>query len=238
MAYTARTRTDDGGIPLSAANLNTMEKGIEEAVNIVKIGECEVNGDTSVNLGYKARYLTAMASDGTEAFTMFQNTASEVCELTEDGFTLLGEKNITDSNLSEYFDETNGEKYYFAYNTATNRFVSNNNNKGANGTHAVTKLTAKDDIKIKFTYGCDSEPADKIYIEIINQDGESDTKIETGVGGKNIEKSYSGIIRKGQTIVFTYKKDSSIDNYSDIGYFKDIKRIGLKSGQWSYMAIK
>lgn len=247
MAYTARTWKDlnadgsrpDGAIPLDAKNLNIMEKGIEEGVNRVNIGTFQLNGDVTVDLGYKPRYLTAISDSGKSSFSIFQNTTTGVCKLSETGFTVAGIDEINDDNLSDYFNITDGT-YRFTYNTANNRFEATNGNKqGLSNTTAETKLSAKFDIDVEFIYGYSTESShDRFYLTIEDGNGNTVQKIETGVSGPTTEKTYKGILKAGQVIVFKYTKDGSVDKNSDLCYFGNMKRIGLESGQWSYMVIK
>jgi hypothetical protein len=244
MTYTARIWKDvnadgslpDDAIPLDAKNLNIMEKGIEEGVNRVNIGTFQLDGDVTVDLGYKPRYFTAISDDGTSSFSMFQNTTTGICKLSETGFTIVGTEEIDSDNLSEYFEITN-DSYYFAYNATNKRFETNN--KRENSTEAITKLRAKFDIKIEFIYGYSTEPAyDKFYLSIEDGNGNTIQDIETAVSGHIDEKIYRGILKAGQVIVFRYTKDSSGYKNPDQCYFGNIKKIGLKNGQWSYMVIK
>lgn len=247
MAYTATTWKDlnadgsrpDGAIPLDAKNLNRMEKGIEEGVNRVNIGRFQLNGDVTVDLGYKPRYLTAISDSGKSSFSIFQNTTTGVCKLSETGFTVAGTDEINSGNLSDYFNITN-ETYHFAYNAANNRFEATNGNKqGLSKTTAETKLSAKFDIDIEFTYGYSTEDTyDKLYITIEDGNGNTVEKIANGVSGSTTEKIYKGTIKAEQVIVFKYAKDGSGDKNLDQCYFGNMKRIGLESGQWSYMVIK
>ena len=94
-------------------------------------------------------------------------------------------------------------------------------------------------MNLEFTYGCDSENADMIYVEVKNSKGEVIQAIESkGMGGTSKEKKYKGEIKAGDVLVFKYVKDGSVHTGSDIAYFKDIKRTGLETGNWSYIAIK
>ena len=227
-----------GAIPISADNLNMMEAGIDEAVNRVAIGEFLVSGDAAVNLGYKPRYLTAISNSGKSSFSLFQNTTINECKLTDEGFVVGGTIDITNINMSEHFDISNGT-YYFAYDGTSNAFASNNNKKDLPNTEATTALSAKFDMGIEFKYGYSSESSyDKFYLRIEDGNGNAVRVIEDGASGTTSEKTFSGTIRAGQRIVFRYKKDQSNDKNLDQCYFKDMKRIGVEGGTWSYMAIK
>ena len=237
MAYTARTWINNGGIPLNAENLNTMEKGIEEAVNRVNIGDFYVDGETDVKLGYKPKYLTAIANDGTESFSMFQNTAiGGLCSFTDEGFVVHGGGEITNANLSNYF-MAERKTYCFVYNASTYKCVCNNKNK--DNTTAKTKLTAKFNMEIEFEYGCSSESScDEFSIYIYNSNNEIRRTIVNKLSGLNIGRTYKGSIGKGESIVFQYNKDGTKSTNDDMAYFTNIIGTTLKSGQWSYMTIK
>ena len=239
MAYEKKmwgNKGTSGAIPISAANLNRMEDGIEEAINRVSIGVFTVNGNTTVNLGYKPRYITAISNSGTDAFSAFQNTTSDYCTITDDGFVVLSEYDIT-NNISSYFDVTNNE-YYFAYNSTNNQFESNNNKKNLHDTTAKTSLKAKKTMEIQFTYGYETESADKFYISLLDSKGSRIYYLIDGVSGTDTEQIYNLKIEAGQSIVFEYKKDRSVDTGSDQCYFKNVKVIGAEKGNWSYMVIK
>lgn len=238
MAYERKTWSNtgtSGAIPISAYNLNRMEEGIDEAINRIAFGEFMVDGETTVHLGYKPRYLTVASNSGNDSFSLLQNTTHGFGKLISDGFVVFGTEYLTNENLSEYFDIQNNSDY-FVYDSETNRYVSNNNNQNLHNTEAKTTLTAKHDMDIEFTYGYSCEDSDRFYIEI--KDGAKTIQTINNVGGDATEKTYKGIIKAGQSIVFRYKKDSSVDKYSDQCYFKDIKKISTESGMWSYMAIR
>ena len=239
MAYERKfwgNKGTSGAIPISAENLNRIEDGISEAINKIGIGRFEVDGKTHVYLEYEPKYLTAISDSGMSSFSLFQNTACDFCQLTYDGFDVDGTRYMTNEELSEYFDIHN-DSYYFVYDSGTNKYASNNNNQNLHNTEAKTTLSAKDDINIEFTYGYSSESSDKFYITI-QENGKTIQTIEDGASGTTTEKTYKGTIKAGQSIIFKYKKDQSVDKNSDQCYFKDIKKIGVENGLWSYMAIK
>ena len=107
---------------------------------------------------------------------------------------------ITADNISEYFDVKNGS-YYFAGSGGT--FTSNNG--GVNSSTATTTLKAKQDIDdIVFSYSYSSEANyDKFTLKVAG------TTVENAVSGATTSKSYSGSLTAGQTVEFTYAKDSS-----------------------------
>lgn len=120
---------------------------------------------------------------------------------------------ITAANIADYFTVTNGT-YYFAGSGAV--FTSNNVGK-ANST-ASTVLTAKQDISIlTFNYSYSSEwNYDTFTLKV------GGTTVEDGVSGATTNKSYNGSLTKGQTIEFTYSKDSSQNLNDDKCTFSDM----------------
>lgn len=118
----------------------------------------------------------------------------------------LGEEiSITATNISQHFTVTNGS-YYFA--GSGNTFTTNNN--GVKSSNASTTLTALKDMQVSFNYSYSSEAKyDKFYLTIAEE------AIESAVSGATTNKSWSGIIKAGQAIVFTYTKDGSQDTNDD-----------------------
>lgn len=113
--------------------------------------------------------------------------------------------NITADNISDFFDVTNGT-YYFSGGGDT--FTSNNN--GVNSSTATTTLTAKMDMTVSFQYSYSSEANyDKFTLKVAG------TTVENAVSGATTSKSYSGSLTAGQTIEFTYAKDSSQSSNDD-----------------------
>ncbi len=113
---------------------------------------------------------------------------------------------ITASNIANFFDVTDGS-YRFAGTGSV--FTSTNN--GVKNSTANTVLTAKQDIpSISFDYSWSSESGyDKFTLKV------GGITIKNGVSGATTKESYSGSLTKGQTIEFTYKKDSSTDKNDD-----------------------
>ena len=107
---------------------------------------------------------------------------------------------ITESNIADYFTVANGV-YYFQGPGKT--FASNN--AGVDGSTASTALTAKQDISVlAFNYSYSSEANyDKFTLKV------GGTTVEDGVSGATTNKTYNGSLAKGQTVEFTYSKDSS-----------------------------
>lgn len=121
--------------------------------------------------------------------------------------------NITASNISTPFTVSNGS-YYFQGSGTT--FTTNN--KGVNSSTASTTLTAKMDMTVSFTYSWGTESGyDKFTLTVAG------TTIQNAVSGTLTTKTYSGSLKKGQTIYFSYTKDSSSSNNGDQCTFSDMK---------------
>lgn len=120
---------------------------------------------------------------------------------------------ITAANIADYFTVANGS-YYFKGSGAV--FTSNNGGK-ANST-ATTVLTAKQDISVlTFDYSYSSERSyDRFTLKV------GGTTVENAVSGATTNKSYNGSLTKGQTIEFTYSKDSSQNGNDDKCTFSDM----------------
>lgn len=120
---------------------------------------------------------------------------------------------ITAANIADYFTVTNGT-YYFAGSGPV--FTSNNGGKASST--ASTVLTAKQDISVlAFRYSYSSERNyDKFTLKV------GGTTVENAVSGATTNKSYNGSLTKGQTIEFTYSKDSSQNVHDDKCTFSDM----------------
>jgi hypothetical protein len=120
---------------------------------------------------------------------------------------------ITTSNISTYFEVLNSS-YYFEGNGSV--FASNN--AGVASCTAQTKLTALKDMNISFSYSYSSEANyDKFTLIVAN------TTIESAVSGSTTNKTYSGSISAGQTILFIYAKDGSQNGNSDRCTFSNMR---------------
>lgn len=113
---------------------------------------------------------------------------------------------ITADNIGDYFTVANGS-YYFKGSGA----VFTSNNAGKASSTASTVLTAKQDISVlAFGYSYSSEAKyDKFTLKV------GGTTVEDGVSGATTNKTYSGSLTTGQTVEFTYAKDSSQDKNDD-----------------------
>ena len=115
---------------------------------------------------------------------------------------------LDNTNISEYFSITDGT-YGFVWNDTDNAFSSNNG--GVHNSTATSTWTALKDMKnITLNYSYSSEAKyDKFTLTIAGK------TIENAVSGATTIKSWSGDILAGQTIVLTYKKDSSASSNDD-----------------------
>ena len=113
---------------------------------------------------------------------------------------------ITAGNIGDYFTVANGS-YYFKGSGD----VFTSNNAGKSSSTASTVLTAKQDISVlAFWYSYSSEAKyDKFTLKV------GGTTVENGVSGATTNKTYSGSLAKGQTVEFTYTKDSSQNSNDD-----------------------
>lgn len=120
---------------------------------------------------------------------------------------------ITATNIADYFTVANGT-YYFAGSGSV--FTSNNGGKASST--ASTVLTAKQDISVlAFRYSYSSERTyDKFTLKV------GGATVENAVSGATTNKSYNGSLTKGQTIEFTYSKDSSQNGNDDKCTFSDM----------------
>ena len=106
---------------------------------------------------------------------------------------------ITADNIGDYFTVTNGEYSFVGFGST---FTSDN--PGAPSSTASTVLTAKQDISVlAFNYSYSNEAKyDKFTLKV------GGTTVGNGVSGATTNKTYSGSLAKGQTVEFTYTKDS------------------------------
>lgn len=119
--------------------------------------------------------------------------------------TKLADAQITEDNVDEFFDVTNGT-YYFA----PSKGVWTSNNGGIDRSTATTTFKAKGAMPVSFDYSYSSEANyDKFTLTV------SGTTVENAVSGATTSKSYSGNLAADQAIVLTYSKDSSGDKNDD-----------------------
>lgn len=119
--------------------------------------------------------------------------------------TKLADAQITEDNVDEFFDVTNGT-YYFA----PSKGVWTSNNGGIDRSTATTTFKAKGAMPVSFDYSYSSEANyDKFTLTV------SGTTVENAVSGATTSKSYSGNLAADQAIVLTYSKDSSGDRNDD-----------------------
>ena len=122
---------------------------------------------------------------------------------------------VTADKMTEFFDIANGS-YYFAHEgTSAGTFASNNG--GVDSSTAETILTAKMDMDVSFYYSYASEEDfDKFYLTFAG------TSVENGASGQKVTKQYSGSLKAGEAIKFTYKKDKSASSEGDRCAFSGI----------------
>lgn len=121
---------------------------------------------------------------------------------------------INRDNIASFFTTTNASPYYFAWSDDGTELVSNN--QGVKSTTAQTTLTALVDITVSLDYSYSSEKYDKFYF---TANGET---IVGGSGGDG-QGSYLGKLKAGQTLLFKYTKDSSLNNGDDESLVRNIK---------------
>lgn len=123
-----------------------------------------------------------------------------------------GTVSITASNISSYFTVANSS-YYFAGSGST--FTSNN--KGVGSSTAQTTLTAKYNCTVSFTYSYSSESGyDKFYLTFAG------TTVANAKSGATTSATYSGTLTAGQTIIFKYTKDGSVNSNNDCCTFSNM----------------
>lgn len=128
---------------------------------------------------------------------------------------------ITASNIKNFFSVTNGS-YYFSGSGS----VFTSNNEGEDDTTAQTVLTAKQDMDVSFKYSYSSEANyDKFTLVFAG------TTVENGASGYTTSKSYSGTLAAGQTVSFTYTKDSSNSDRDDKCTFSNMVVTTVKKTQ-------
>ena len=122
---------------------------------------------------------------------------------------------INHDNVTDMFDVVYGEYSFEPY--ANNNRTWYTNNKYKSNSTATTILTAKYDMSVSFTYSYSSEANyDKFTLKVAG------TTVENAVSGSTKIKTYSGNLKAGQSIEFTYAKDGSQDKYNDECSFSDM----------------
>lgn len=122
---------------------------------------------------------------------------------------------IQDSNLSEYFTVTNGS-YYFKWNSQSQQFIASN--LGVNSSSSTTTLVAKKEIKdFSLRYGYTTEANyDKFTFKY------NSTTVENAVSGTLSSKTWTQNLAVGDTLTFTYTKDSSSHATNETCYFENV----------------
>lgn len=118
----------------------------------------------------------------------------------------MAEKGTT-NDAAQAFDMVDGK---YGFKLVDGEYVSNNQGKG--GTTAMSTWTAKydmDSVSFKYSYSCEDK-YDKFTLTFAGE------TIENGVSGVPTEvKTWSGSLKKGDTIVMKYTKDGSADKNDD-----------------------
>ena len=100
-------------------------------------------------------------------------------------------------DLNECFDIINDESYCFK-DDGNGRFIANNSYGVDRGTTAQTSFVAKQDVNVSFDYTNEStDVSNKFYITF---------KRTTNTMNSHVTGSHSGIIRKGEKIIFKFKR--------------------------------
>lgn len=150
------------------------------------------------------------------------NKLKYVTDMESLGSSVNSSRSITANNIGEFFQVSNGQ-YFFAGSGST--FTTNN--LGIASSTATTTLTALYDMSsLSFSYSYSSESnCDKLTITVAG------TTVANALSGSG-SSSYSGSIKKGQTIVFTYTKDGSVNSNNDICTFSAMK-VSTKHDAWA-----
>lgn len=140
------------------------------------------------------------------------NKLKYVADMESIGSSVYASRSVTADNIGEFFQVSNGQ-YFFAGSGST--FTTNN--LGIASSTAKTTLTALYDMSsLSFSYSYSSESNyDKLTITVAG------TTVANALSGSG-SSSYSGSIKKGQTIVFTYTKDGSNNSNNDICTFSSM----------------
>ena len=89
---------------------------------------------------------------------------------------------------------------------------------------------------VDFTYGYSTEAThDKFSLTVddkIIEDGSSSL-----TSGEKVEKTYTGYVNEGDSIIFEYSKDGSVNSGDDCGYFKNMT-VSYIGTNVTYLALK
>lgn len=125
---------------------------------------------------------------------------------------LIKTYSVTTSNISMFFTVAN-LTYYFAGSGST----WTSNNKAVSSSTAQTTLTALKNMTVSFSYSYSSEASyDKFYLTV------GGTTIKNGVSGSTTTGSYTATLTAGQTIIFKYTKDGSVNKNNDCCTFSNM----------------
>ena len=107
---------------------------------------------------------------------------------------------VSGSIISDYFIIENEGDYWFSCDGS--QFKANNT--GIKSSEAITKLTAKNDLKVKFSYSYKTETGDEVTIKV-----GSDIPVSRKSGTLSGDCEYT--LARGEKIILQYEKDSSGD---------------------------
>ena len=138
-------------------------------------------------------------------YVPFSIIRPDIVTTTVETKTGLVDKAITDANLADYFEVTNGS-YYFAYSDGA--WTSNNGGKKSSTASTVFKAKVAMPISFNYVYGTEAN-YDKFTLKV------SGTTVASAVSGVGTKTAYTGTLAVGDTIELTYTKDSSGDQNGD-----------------------
>ncbi|MGN1041876.1 MAG: InlB B-repeat-containing protein, partial [Christensenellales bacterium] len=150
-----------------------------------------------------------------------------------EGETVLGEDVYVYAKYTQsgVWNITTGSTYTFAYNAETDTWVSNN--KGVKNSDATMEIKAVDGpIEVSFTYWASGEGGRYDILTIWyndSKDGNAWKSVTAGSKTATIAdaKTISTVLRAGDKITFSYKKDGSGDYGSDEAYIIGLKINGM-----------
>lgn len=123
----------------------------------------------------------------------------------------------SDALLSKYFTVSDGG-YGFAWNSSYNQF--RNSNGGISNSTSLITLTALQDCTVTYTYNYGTEDNYDEFTLIVKG-----ATIHSAVSGVGIAKTRTDTLTKGQTIIFSYTKDGSIDKNGDYVAFYNMSAV-------------
>lgn len=145
-------------------------------------------------------------------YVPFSIIRPDIVTTTVETKTGLVDKAITDANLADYFEVTNGS-YYFAYSDGA--WTSNNGSKKSSTASTVFKAKVAMPISFNYVYGTEAN-YDKFTLKV------SGTTVASAVSGVGTKTAYTGTLAVGDTIELTYTKDDSGDQNGDSCTLSDL----------------